>query len=902
MAEGPGERRGHSLVLFNDTKVILFGGRGNDAHRPHAPTRFDVVEVGGVLEFSTYDGMPLSKSYSPDSDGCRPVETCVKLVNSTTGNQEVCSYSWEHLLQDNPSPTDQAKIEETCGYVPAGVYYNDVWVYDTDCMRHDDLACANDGWRILDEGRPFGGCNNEEGELICETPSERYGHGATMLDGTTMAVYGGYSNECEDYCDDFWLFDFVSLQWTKVDSSQSPGNRWQFSMLAVSDSIYLFGGHRLWHGMALDNDEDNRWQSTEILPKGGYLDDLWVFGPSDSNDGEKRWANIDGKTTCVDSPGLTWESRNDKHCKVHWPSARSGHAAVYDAQRGGMWIHGGFSTYYPYPTSKSPGSGLGVQTHGREHVPLLPTYDFFLDDLWFCDMKSGYWEKKKIYGRKPQRRTDHILAVSGDLLIIHGGFGDNDHFHDTWHYIIDENRWLRKVHSVHFSFPDSLCTDDLAAIQSDPTCIELDFPDDLKRSNESTLALKYQEILPFREQKGYTPDPDHPLYFGIQDDAEEFVNELRRKYSEQGVYDEKGHRIWLESTVADGTPIAPKAASAPRQYARRKTVTYNQTTELEVWEWCVSVKGEPTRGRADDGKHGRSKTSVFIPQPRRQSPGWDGCRDLSWKYPPPRANHASVYVDKFDMLVMHGGLGYRPDGNHHPSNATASSAVRVLGDFWVLMAHDCARNCSGNGVCTNGYCKCDPGYYGIDCSNITCPGSVCEYDGDRSQHCTHCCYDNADGRKVPCRLEDEELMIFTGTTEGVCDGFGACQCAPPYIGEDCSILDCKHNCSFNGYCMVEFPQSRCQCKEGYTGEYCQHIECLNNCSSPNGFCDHATGECTCKSLYSPYDRTKYWNTWQGPDCSYLPAWSGASHLGMNLVVRIVMLLGSFAVLINIIPH
>jgi hypothetical protein len=254
------------------------------------------------------------------------------------------------------------------------------------------------------------------------------------------------------------------------------------------------------------------------------------------------------------------------------------------------------------------------------------------------------------------------------------------------------------------------------------------------------------------------------------------------------------------------------------------------------------------------------------------------------------------------MLVMHGGLGYRPDGNHHPSNATASPAARVLGDFWVLMAHDCAHNCSGNGVCTNGYCKCDPGYYGIDCSNITCPGSVCEYDGDRSQHCTHCCYDNADGRKVPCRLEDEELMIFTGTTEGVCDGFGACQCAPPYIGEDCSILDCKHNCSFNGYCMVEFPQSRCQCKEGYTGEYCQHIECLNNCSSPNGFCDHATGECTCKSLYSPYDRTKYWNTWQGPDCSYLPAWSGASHLGMNLVVRIVMLLGSFAVLINIIPH
>jgi hypothetical protein len=167
--------------------------------------------------------------------------------------------------------------------------------------------------------------------------------------------------------------------------------------------------------------------------------------------------------------------------------------------------------------------------------------------------------------------------------------------------------------------------------------------------------------LPFREQKGYTPDPDQPLYFGIQDDAEEFVNELHRKCTEQGVYDEKGHQIWLASTVADGTPIVPKAASAPRQYARMKTVKYNQTTELEVWEWCVSVKGEPNRGRT-----------------------------------------ASVYVDKFDMLVMHGGLGYRPDGNHHPSNATASPVARVLGDLWVLMAHDCAHNCSGNGVCTHG--------------------------------------------------------------------------------------------------------------------------------------------------------------------------------------------------------
>lgn len=200
LAEGPGERRGHTLVVYDNSKVVLFGGRGNDAHRKHVPKRFNAVEEGGVLEFSTHEGMPLSSSYSPDSEGCRPVETCVPLTNASSGNKEVCSYSWEHLLQGNPSPTEQGEIEEACGFVPVGIYYNDVWVYDTDCLRYSDLACANDGWRILHPGLTFGGCNDEQGEHICETPSERHGHGATMLDGSTMAIYGGYSHECEVFC------------------------------------------------------------------------------------------------------------------------------------------------------------------------------------------------------------------------------------------------------------------------------------------------------------------------------------------------------------------------------------------------------------------------------------------------------------------------------------------------------------------------------------------------------------------------------------------------------------------------------------------------------------------------------------------------------------------------------
>ncbi len=52
---------------------------------------------------------------------------------------------------------------------------------------------------------------NVEGELFCEDSSERYSQDASMLDESTMAEYGGHSNECDGCCDDVG-FDFLSLQ------------------------------------------------------------------------------------------------------------------------------------------------------------------------------------------------------------------------------------------------------------------------------------------------------------------------------------------------------------------------------------------------------------------------------------------------------------------------------------------------------------------------------------------------------------------------------------------------------------------------------------------------------------------------------------------------------------------
>ena len=103
-------------MLYNESQIILFGGRGNDKHRSHVPQTFDLVEVEGVLEFATHDNKPLSSNYSPNNPRCQPVETCIPLSDSENDN-EVCSYSWAHLVH-NTSQNEQAKIEEACGFVP----------------------------------------------------------------------------------------------------------------------------------------------------------------------------------------------------------------------------------------------------------------------------------------------------------------------------------------------------------------------------------------------------------------------------------------------------------------------------------------------------------------------------------------------------------------------------------------------------------------------------------------------------------------------------------------------------------------------------------------------------------------------------------------------------------------
>lgn len=199
--------------------------------------------------------------------------------------------------------------------------------------------------------------------------------------------------------------------------------------------------------------------------------------------------------------------------------------------------------------------------------------------------------------------------------------------------------------------------------------------------------------------------------------------------------------------------------------------------------------------------------------------------------------------------------------------------------MWQYNINRCPLNCSDHGTCIYGRCFCDNGYWGLDCSNTSCPGDFCYYDPvthvQECQHCCHAVYNYTDGdlyehdyRKLPCDFN------HPGVSTGICDGFGTCQCAPPFVGDDCSIRDCPNQCNGHGTCSLEYPTSRCICDDGWTALDCSQRLCLNNCSYPNGECIGTV--CSCAPIMNPYNNTQVWAHWQGEDCSWLTPFS-ASH-------------------------
>lgn len=966
----PRPRRGHTMDFFVSnstgdlgffTYIVIFGGRDNEnPNFRHIPKTYDVERRNGVLVFSTYDD--------------KPVNACNDIAGTyyTEAERAGCDY-------------DEASL------IVAGVFYNDVWAYkmctrsqepystpgfgplDTfsapsDPKRYFDSPCVDGGWLLWDAGASEGGCVIQLGILVCTRPSERYLHTSALFDDGTMYIYGGFSQRCEDYCDDLWMFDVYRGGWKELYSSSlqnnlsklyydtiagatysysqaevpvdnstqgnaGPGKRWRHTMVKgkryeITDSdgstlhrqrVALFGGHRLWHGFGGENNYENNWENFDTFPYGGYLHDLWIFTkhldfetPTGAGAGFREsdglWQYIFPQEECYSTPGIAWNERFDTTCITIWPPARAGHGAAYDTPRNGLWIFGGYSTYYPYLKTDGEGSGLGVtQTNRGGFIP-FPGFSYYKNDLWFFNFTSGYWAEHvydpTVHHAWPDGRTDHIFLLlqasvptapeKGHILFLDGGYADNYFYEDTWYYYIETGQWLEKTEFVYPEYPTS-CTDDLEYIDNND-CSKLTWPKHLRRERYYPF-----QVVPYSSQEYYWPDSENGPYFGIKPRGYE------QRFHEIDFTDmsETDTTLEYKDTAPIGTPIAPYAATGTMQYVKEFTYAFNETHDGVIKESCTSVYAEPTRGMTIDGLAGRASSPVRIAQPRRQRPGWDGCvtradgrtdlpDQLTYVRPRARSGHDAVWLEATNEIIMYGGHSYHV---RQPKSIQNSWDTVTRDDMWYFNLYHCINNCSDHGVCQDGFCKCYVGYYGEDCSNTSCPGTSCYYDEyTKKQVCRHACqagYNHTDNdvyvpdiTKIPCTRGSP------GEVNGVCNGFGTTQCAPPYVGDDCGTKDCKSNCSFNGWCSIEYPVSRCMCQPGYFGEICQYKLCLNNCSFPNGVCNTTTGFCKCRNLHSPFNMTRVFKPWEGEDCSWMWAYQAAprSTSSFNLWVSTVIAL------------
>ena len=688
-SDGPAARSGHSFLQWNNS-AFVFGGRGSNIQRYHNPRTYEVERVGGDLQFITYD--------------TRPTFPC-------------------------PVGTPEAE----CYNITVGQLYNDLWEYDLDCFRFDDFGCMSQGWSVVDAGAPIGGCRIDTGEYVCSHPNERYDHSAAIFDDGTLFVYGGFSKWCQDFCSDMWAFSIPDCKdrglctWHQLADvgNAGPGRRWRATVVGDGTHMFLFGGHRMWHGFGKDNTRSNSWQFLDQFPLGGYLDDLWVYEHSGNASQLGKWHQILPLETCHDTPGRSWEQLFDITCTITWPSPRA--SAALEIVGGELFLHGGYTSYYPYPDADSAGAGRGVARATQDLTSGQPfgASVHYLGDMWVYNVSSGLWRTAPAKGAaRPPARRDHIMVRVHDTLMVIGGYRSNFYSNDVWVYNLTTQEWLLKDTFPHALYPPSCTSDSI------------------------------------------------PL--------------------------------------SDGTDFILSR----------------------------SVQGQPTRGFPVDGLDGRASEHIFIAQARRQAPGWDGCRDrhdgrkdlpddmqvLQYSEPAQRAGHGAFFSGKHGIVLVHGGIAYLQEEADLPSR---SHAFATTGDMWQFNLNRCIKNCSNHGVCAFGRCFCDPGYYGLDCSNVTCPGDFCYYDpSTHEQVCKHCCHattqHEAPGgdkhvyneRKVACDHE------HPGESHGICDGYGQCQCRPPFVGEDCSIRDCPNACSGNGYCAEEYPVGRCICEGGWEGLDC----------------------------------------------------------------------------------
>lgn len=108
------------------------------------------------------------------------------------------------------------------------------------------------------------------------------------------------------------------------------------------------------------------------------------------------------------------------------------------------------------------GSGAGTSSVGSGGFVPYPSYDYYLNDLWYYNFTSGYWRRIEqpeglpdSMWHEPPGRTEMVFEIVGqadEFLVVHAGFADNHYYNDMWFFDIEVRNTAAIVYpSIHLS-------------------------------------------------------------------------------------------------------------------------------------------------------------------------------------------------------------------------------------------------------------------------------------------------------------------------------------------------------------------------------------------------------------------------------------------------------------------
>ena len=82
-------------------------------------------------------------------------------------------------------------------------------------------------------------------------------------------------------------------------------------------------------------------------------------------------------------------------------------------------------------------------------------------------------------------------------------------------------------------------------------------------------------------------------------------------------------------------------------------------------------------------------------------------------------------MSEMQEFYLYGGMSYDQERD---ARIDMTWPTRVSNELWYMNINHCIKDCSDHGSCYYGFCFCDVGYWGEDCSNYSCPGTACYYE------------------------------------------------------------------------------------------------------------------------------------------------------------------------------